>query len=160
MIRTGLGFDVHAFASGRKLILGGVSIPFEKGLAGHSDADVLTHAVIDAMLGAAALGDIGSHFPSSGSEYKNINSLILLEKTCVTVRAHGFEIVNIDSTVVLQSPEIREYISGMRNNLAMVLNINIENVSVKATTTDLLGFTGRGEGVAAFAVATLSQLKG
>ena len=155
MIRTGIGFDAHAFVQKRNLVIGGVTIPNDKGLAGHSDADVLTHAVIDALLGACALGDIGSHFPDTNQEYKNINSRILLEKVVQLLTENNFQIVNIDSTIILQSPRVQQYIPEMRQNLATTLNIETAQVSVKATTTDFLGFTGRNEGVAALAVATV-----
>jgi 2-C-methyl-D-erythritol 2,4-cyclodiphosphate synthase len=155
MIRTGIGFDAHAFAQHRKLVIGGVTIPHHKGLAGHSDADVLVHAVIDAILGAAAMGDIGTLFPSDDEKYKNINSLKLLKETFDVINNAGFQIVNIDSTVILQSPKIQSYIPDMRLNISRVLNIDISQVSVKATTTDFLGFTGRKEGGAALATALL-----
>ncbi len=157
MIRTGIGFDAHAFAQHRKLVIGGVIIPHHKGLAGHSDADVLVHAVIDAILGAAAMGDIGTLFPSDDEKYKNINSLKLLKETFDVINNAGFQIVNIDSTVILQSPKIQSYIPDMRLNISRVLNIDISQVSVKATTTDFLGFTGRKEGGAALATATLKK---
>ncbi len=155
MIRTGIGFDAHAFAQHRKLVIGGVTIPHHKGLAGHSDADVLAHAVIDAILGAAAMGDIGTLFPSDDEKYKNINSLKLLKETCDVINNAGFQIVNIDSTVILQSPKIQSYIPDMRLNISRIINIDISQVSVKATTTDFLGFTGRKEGGAALATALL-----
>ena len=157
MIRTGIGFDAHAFARHRKLVIGGVTIPHHKGLAGHSDADVLVHAVIDAILGATAMGDIGVLFPSDDDKYKEINSLKLLKETCNVINNKGFQIINIDSTIILQSPKIQSYIPDMRLNISRVLNIDISQVSVKATTTDFLGFTGRKEGVAVLAIATLEH---
>jgi len=153
--RTGLGYDVHAFAPERKLILGGVQIPFEKGLLGHSDADVLVHAIIDALLGATALGDIGTNFPDTSDEFKDISSLILLEKTGAKLHELGYKIGNIDSTVVLQNPRIVSYIPQMVSNIALALNTSKENVSVKATTTEGLGFSGKGEGAQAFATVLI-----
>jgi 2-C-methyl-D-erythritol 2,4-cyclodiphosphate synthase len=158
MIRTGIGFDTHAFVYNRKLVIGGVIVPFEKGLAGHSDADVLVHAIIDAILGAAALGDIGLFFPSSDNNFKDINSLVLLKKTVVVAGNAGFKIVNSDSTVILQTPVIQPYIKEMRLNIAGTLNVDVSQVSVKATTTDRLGFTGKGEGVAALSTVLLEKI--
>lgn len=157
LLRTGMGFDVHAFAFGRKLILGGVEIPYEKGLLGHSDADVLTHAVMDALLGAAALGDIGKCFPDTDNSYKDINSLILLERVYNLLCEKGFEIVNIDATVIAQAPKLAPYIDTMRQELAKVLKTDIQRISIKATTTERLGFTGRKEGIAAQCVANVLQ---
>jgi len=153
--RTGFGYDVHAFTGNRKLILGGVQIPFEKGLLGHSDADVLVHAIIDALLGAAALGDIGTNFPDTSEEFKDISSLILLEKTANKLSGLNYKIGNIDSTVVLQKPKIAEFIPQMVNNIAIALNTTTENISVKATTTEELGFSGKGEGAQAFATVLI-----
>ncbi len=158
MSRVGFGYDVHAFGDNLPLVLGGVNIPFPKGLQGHSDADVLTHALIDALLGAAALGDIGTHFPDTDPEYRNISSLILLATTWEKLAARGFDIINVDSTVVLQEPEIAHFIPEMRQNIANALQIDLSQVSVKATTTERLGFAGRGEGVAAYAVAMVSPV--
>lgn len=155
--RIGNGYDVHPLRQGRNLVLGGVKIPFEKGLSGHSDADVLTHAVMDALLGAAALGDIGTHFPPGLDKYKNISSLILLENVLLLLQKKKLEIVNVDSIIAIQRPRLSPYINEMRSNLASVLRINDSYVSVKATTTEKLGFTGRGEGVSAYAVALLLQ---
>ena len=155
LFRTGSGFDVHRFAEGRKLMLGGVVIPYEKGLAGHSDADVLCHAVADALLGAAAMGDIGDHFPPGDPKWKDADSLELLAKVGWMVAAGGYEIVNVDATLILEKPKIAPYKREMRENIARALKTSIENISVKATTTEGLGFTGRGEGVAASSVVTL-----
>ena len=154
-MRIGNGFDVHAFAEGRKLILGGVDIPHTKGLLGHSDADVLVHAIMDALLGAAALGDIGQHFPDSSDEFKGISSLVLLEKVAGLLNAEGYEIENIDSIVVAQKPKIMKFIPEMRKNIADVLGIDINKVNVKATTTEKLGFEGREEGISSYAVCLL-----
>lgn len=154
-MRIGNGYDVHAFAEGRKLILGGVEIPHTKGLLGHSDADVLVHAVMDALLGAAALGDIGQHFPDSSDEFKGISSLLLLERVAALLKEKGYEIENIDSVVVAQKPKIAKFIPDMTKNIADVLGIDIEKVNVKATTTEKLGFEGREEGISSYAVCLL-----
>lgn len=156
-MRIGFGYDVHALTEGRKLILGGVEIPHEKGLLGHSDADVLLHAIMDALLGAAALGDIGKHFPDTDSSFKGIDSLVLLSKTKDILTKNGFSVNNIDTTVAAQAPKISPYIAQMRENISRVLNIDISNVSVKATTTEHLGFEGRKEGISAYAAVTLIQ---
>jgi len=153
----GHGMDVHAFAENRKLIIGGVDIPFEKGLAGHSDADVLTHAIMDALLGAAGLADIGQQFPDSDNAYKNANSLDLLKETHKLIKASDFSIQNIDCTLVLQQPKVGMYIQKMRENIMQNLNISLGQINIKATTSEWLGFTGRGEGVAAFAVCLLNH---
>ena len=155
MIRIGQGYDVHRMTEGRKLILGGVEIPFEKGLLGHSDADVLLHALCDALLGAAALGDIGKHFPDSDPAYAGVSSLILLEATARLLREAGYTVGNVDSTVIAQRPKLAPFLPEMRENIARTLGIPVENVSVKATTEEGLGFTGSGEGIAASAVALL-----
>ena len=152
-MRTGIGYDVHRLAVGRKLVLGGVVIPFEKGLLGHSDADVLTHAVCDALLGAAGLGDIGEHFPDTDSEYKDISSLTLLAHTKVMIQEKGFVIQNIDTIVFAEIPKIGPYRKQMQQNLATALNVDPANVNIKATTTEGLGAIGRGEGIAAMCVA-------
>jgi 2-C-methyl-D-erythritol 2,4-cyclodiphosphate synthase len=157
MTRTGLGIDTHAFAAGRPLILGGVDIPHEQGLAGYSDADVLTHAVIDALLGAAALGDIGQHFPDSDPRFAGANSLELLRRVVRDVGERGFAIANVDATVVLERPKLAPYRDAMRATLADALGLPPEAVSVKATTGEGIGFVGRGEGAAAMAVATLER---
>ncbi|MCI5655077.1 MAG: 2-C-methyl-D-erythritol 2,4-cyclodiphosphate synthase [Candidatus Pseudoruminococcus sp.] len=154
--RVGHGYDVHKLAEGRKLIIGGVEIPHSKGLLGHSDADVLAHAICDALLGAAALGDIGKHFPDNDDKYKGADSLILLEKVCELIRNKGYEISNVDSTILAQAPKLRPYIDEMRGKLAKVMKLNIDEVSVKATTEEKLGFTGREKGIAAHAVVLLS----
>lgn len=155
MIRIGQGYDVHRLTAGRKLILGGVEIPFEKGLLGHSDADVLLHALCDALLGAAALGDIGKHFPDSDPAYAGVSSLFLLEETARLLREAGYTVGNVDSTVIAQKPKLAPFLPEMRRNIARVLGIPVEHVSVKATTEEGLGFTGSGEGIAASAVALL-----
>ncbi len=158
MSRIGTGYDVHRLTEGRKLILGGVEIPFEKGLLGHSDADVLAHAVMDALLGAAALGDIGLHFPDQDPAYEGADSLVLLRKVGGMLTNHGYYIENVDATVVAQAPKLRPYIETMRANLAAQLKIPVDRVSVKATTEEHLGFTGSGEGIAAQAVCSISKL--
>ena len=152
-IRVGIGYDIHPLVKGRKLILGGVEIPFDRGLSGWSDGDALTHAIIDALLGAAALGDIGRHFPSGEPEYKDISSLALLKKTRDKLEDSGFKIVNIDATIIAEKPELRDFIDQMRLKLSQTLAVRVEQVSVKASTDNGLGFAGRGEGIAACAVA-------
>ncbi len=153
--RVGHGYDVHRFAEDRRLVLCGVEIPYELGLLGHSDADVATHAVMDALLGAAALGDIGRHFPDSDDEFAGISSLLLLEKVRDLISARGFSLVNVDVTVVIQRPRLSPYINIMVENLARVLRVEQSRINVKATTEEHLGFTGSGEGAAAHAVAML-----
>jgi 2-C-methyl-D-erythritol 2,4-cyclodiphosphate synthase len=157
VIRTGLGVDSHRFEAGRALILGGVDIPHEEGLAGHSDADVLTHAVIDALLGAAGLGDIGQHFPDSDERFKDADSLELLRTVVVFLEDNGFRIVHVDTTVMMERPKLSPYRDAMRETLAAAMRIGIGHVNVKATTGERMGFVGRGEGVAAMAVATLDR---
>jgi 2-C-methyl-D-erythritol 2,4-cyclodiphosphate synthase len=157
VIRTGLGIDTHAFARGRPLILGGVDIPHEEGLAGHSDADVLVHAVIDALLGAAALGDIGQHFPDTDPRFKDADSLELLRTVVIFLGERGFEIGNVDVTVVLERPKLAPYRERIRATLAESLGLPEDAVNVKATTGEKLGFVGRGEGAAAMAIATVEQ---
>lgn len=154
-MRIGNGYDVHALKEGRKLILGGVEIPHEKGLDGHSDADVAVHAVMDALLGAAACGDIGKLFPDSDEKYKGINSILLLKEVKKTIAAKGFAVVNIDVVIIAQSPKLAPYIYEMRQNIAAALETDINNISVKATTTEKLGFEGRKEGIAAMAVCLI-----
>ena len=154
-MRIGQGFDVHRLTPERPLILGGVAIPYELGLLGHSDADVLVHAIMDALLGAAGLGDIGGMFPDTDPAYKGANSLLLLAQVVVELRKAGYRVGNVDATVIAQRPKLAPYIQQMRANLAEVLGIPPEAVNVKATTTERLGFTGRGEGMAAQAVAVL-----
>ena len=156
-LRAGIGYDVHSLVAGRRLVLGGIEIPFDKGLSGWSDADVLTHAIIDALLGAAARGDIGSHFPPGDPQYKDISSLILLERIRDELAENGWQVNNIDATVVAERPRLRDFIDQMRGQLSQTLGININQVSVKAHTSDQLGFVGRGEGMAAYAVATLEE---
>lgn len=156
-IRVGFGYDVHAFAPDRKLILGGVIIPFERGLSGHSDADTVIHAVVDALLGAAALGDIGSHFPSSDSRWKDQPGAVFLDYTRDLLHQHKWTIINIDATIIAERPKLSPYILAMRTHLAEHLHLSIEQVSVKATTTDGLGFSGRQEGIACCAVALIEQ---
>lgn len=153
--RVGFGYDVHRLVSGRRLILGGVEIPFPLGLAGHSDADVLTHALGDALLGAAALGDLGHHFPDHDPAYKDISSLILLERIMALVHRHGFQVGNVDATIVAQAPKLAPYIPQMRANLAPILRLPFTSLNLKATTTEGLGFAGRREGIAAYAVVLL-----
>jgi 2-C-methyl-D-erythritol 2,4-cyclodiphosphate synthase len=156
-MRVGFGYDVHAFVEDRRLVLGGVEIPHTHGLLGHSDADVLLHAVCDALLGAAALGDIGRHFPDTDPAYRGVSSLILLEKTVGLLREHNFQIQNIDSTLVLQKPRLAPHISEMVEKIAEVTALPQSSISIKATTTEKLGFTGREEGVAAYAVALIEE---
>ena len=158
MHRIGQGYDVHRLMKGPKLILGGVEIPYDKGLDGHSDADVLVHAVMDAILGALALGDIGKHFPDNDEQYKNADSIMLLGKVCELMADRGYVISNIDATLVLQKPKVAPYINKMRNNIADALQLHISAVSVKATTEEGLGFTGREEGVAAMATVLMTGI--
>ena len=157
-MRIGTGFDAHALVPNRPLILGGVRVPFERGLAGHSDADVLTHAVCDALLGAAALGDLGRHFPSSDPALRGISSLELLRRTRRLLDAAGWTILNLDATIIAQRPKLAGYLETMRERLAEAAGVLSSEVSVKATTTDGLGFTGRGEGMAAQAIALVGPL--
>jgi len=156
-MRIGLGFDAHRLVPGRPLILGGVTIPYHLGLLGHSDADVLSHALGDALLGAVAAGDLGTHFPDSDPAYKNISSLVLLEKIVALVKERGFRPVNVDATIVAEQPRLAPHIPAMVANLAAALGLPPEAVSVKATTTEQMGFTGRGEGMAAYAVALVQE---
>lgn len=156
-MRIGHGYDVHKLVPGRAFILGGVDIPFEKGLLGHSDADVLVHAVIDALLGAAALGDIGAVFPDSSDEFKDADSIALLRRTGALLRLNGFDIVNIDATVLAERPKLRPFICEMRRNIASALETEIDKISVKATSEEGLGFTGEGCGVAAHAITLIEQ---
>ncbi|RLA94387.1 MAG: 2-C-methyl-D-erythritol 2,4-cyclodiphosphate synthase [Deltaproteobacteria bacterium] len=154
-MRVGYGYDVHPLVKGRKLILGGVEIPFSQGLKGHSDADVVLHALCDAMLGAAAAGDIGIHFPEDDPKFKDISSLVLLERTNEIIRGKGYRIGNIDLTIVAEKPKVAEFIPIMREKIAQTLEVDIGEVSIKATTTEGLGFIGRQEGIAAMAVASV-----
>ena len=157
-MRIGHGYDVHRLVKGRKLIIGGVHIPYEFGLLGHSDADVLTHAVCDALLGAAALGDIGKHFPDTDDKYKDINSLILLKEVSDLIIKEGFEVINIDVTVIVQSPKLANYIDEMRANISSALDIDVNNINIKATTEEGLGFTGKKEGISAHAVCLINEV--
>lgn len=157
MLRIGHGYDVHRFAQGRRLILGGVDVPSEQGLLGHSDADVLAHALADAVLGAARLGDIGKLFPDTDPAFKGADSLVLLSRVAALVREHGFQILDADCTVAAQVPKLAPYREQMRANLARALDVDVSHVGVKATTTEGLGFVGRKEGIASWAVALLSS---
>lgn len=156
-MRIGHGYDVHRLVEGRKLILGGVDIPFEKGLLGHSDADVLTHALMDALLGAAALGDIGKLFPDNDDAFLGADSIELLYRVCAVLSEHGYKIGNVDCTVLAQRPKLSPHIPAMRENLAAAMDVDVSRVSVKATTEEHLGFTGEGLGIAAHAVALLQE---
>ena len=156
-MRVGMGYDVHKLVENRDLILGGVTIPYEKGLLGHSDADVLLHAIMDALLGAAALGDIGKHFPDSDDKYKGISSIKLLEHVAKLLDENQYIIENIDATIIAQKPKMRPYIDQMHENIAEALNITIEQVNVKATTEEGLGFTGSGEGISSQAICALEK---
>ena len=156
-MRVGVGYDVHPLVSGRRLILGGVEIPFEKGLDGHSDADVLVHAIIDALLGATGLGDIGVHFPSSDPRYKDISSVALLREVVSLLRARGWLVCNVDASIVAERPKLMPFISEMRGIIGEALGIGVELVSVKSTTSKGLGFLGRGEGIAVHAVAMVEK---
>lgn len=156
-MRVGMGYDVHRLVEGRDLIMGGVKIPYEKGLLGHSDADVLLHAISDALLGAAALGDIGKHFPDTDPAYKGISSLLLLQKVGELLEEKGYLIENIDATIIAQAPKMRPHIDTMRENIAGALGISAEQVNVKATTEEGLGFTGTGEGISSQAICLLTS---
>ncbi|MBQ8182593.1 MAG: 2-C-methyl-D-erythritol 2,4-cyclodiphosphate synthase [Clostridia bacterium] len=157
MLRIGHGYDVHAFAENRKCIIGGVDIPCEKGLLGHSDADVLLHAISDSLLGAAALGDIGKHFPDNDEKYKGADSLVLLKHVYGLIEALGYKVVNIDATVIAQMPKMAPHIDKMRANIADALKVDIDFVNVKATTEEKLGFTGRKEGISAHCVCLIEK---
>ena len=157
-MRIGYGYDVHRLTEGRPLILGGVEIPFEKGLAGHSDADVLIHAIIDALLGACALGDIGKHFPDADDEYKNINSRKLLRRTIEIINDEDFQVSNIDATIVAERPKLVSHISKMRMLIAEDLSIDVDQISIKATTSEGIGFEGKEEGISARAVALINKV--
>ena len=159
MMRIGHGYDVHRLVEGRKLILGGVDIPYERGLLGHSDADVLVHAIMDAILGAAALGDIGKLFPDSDERYAGADSLVLLAEVMRVLRGAGYELGNVDATVVAQRPRLAPYIEQMRENIARAAGAGVSQISVKATTEEKLGFTGDGSGIAAHAVALITPVK-
>ena len=156
--RTGIGFDVHAYADNRKLIIGGIEIPFEKGLAGHSDADVLLHAISDALLGALALGDIGKHFPDDDKKFKDADSGFLLAEVLKMIEGKGYAVCNVDSVLMMQKPKVSLYVDEMRKKIADWLKVSVDRISVKATTTERLGFTGREEGVAAMASVLLIKV--
>ncbi len=156
-MRIGFGYDVHKLVDGRKLIIGGVEIPFEKGLLGHSDADVLVHAVMDSILGAAALGDIGKNFPDTKDKYKNISSIVLLEEVFSLISEKGYSIINIDATIIAQKPKMSPYIHEMRSNISKALGIDIDLVNIKATTEEGLGFTGKGEGIASNCICLINK---
>ena len=157
-MRIGNGYDVHKLVEGRKLILGGVDVPYEKGLLGHSDADVLIHAIMDALLGACALGDIGKLFPDNDAEFKDISSILLLKKVAEVLKRENYTIINIDSIVAAQAPKLAPHIEQMRKNIADVLETDVANISVKATTTERLGFEGRGEGISSYAVCLIENI--
>jgi len=159
MARIGTGYDVHRLVEGRKLMIGGVDIPFEKGLSGHSDADVLLHAICDALLGAAGLGDIGRHFPDTAPIYKDISSLMLLEEVRRLLAEAGFRVNNVDATIVAEKPRMAPYIPGMITNISEAIKVDRSVINVKATTTEGLGFAGRGEGIAAYAVALIRKVE-
>lgn len=159
MFRTGLGYDVHAFAPDCKLVIGGVEIPHDKGLLGHSDADVLLHAVCDALLGALALGDIGKHFPDTDEKYKNADSKELLKKVNQMIQEKGYVLCNMDSTVVAEQPKLSPFIDSMRETIAKLLSVDIDKISVKATTSERMGFVGRREGIAAYANVLLRKVE-
>jgi len=158
-MRVGLGYDVHRLVKGRRLIIGGVDIPYEKGLLGHSDADVLLHAISDALLGAAALGDIGKHFPDTDIQFKNADSLLLLDKVWELLDSKGFKVNNVDSVIIAERPKMAPHIPLMREKIAEALRVDIGDISVKATTTEGLDATGRGEGIAAQAVVGIEKIK-
>ena len=157
-LRIGHGYDVHRLVEGRRLILGGVDIPYDKGLLGHSDADVLLHAISDALLGAAALGDIGKHFPDTDAAYKNADSLILLARVNEIIKSAGYRVSNVDATVIAQAPKLAPHIEQMRKNIASALGADLDDISVKATTEERLGFTGSGEGISAHAVCIIEKI--
>lgn len=156
-MRIGMGYDVHAFSKARKLIIGGVEIPCDRGLLGHSDADVLVHSIMDAILGGLALGDIGKHFPDTDPKYKDISSLDLLKKVNLIMKENDYEIGNIDATIVAQVPKMAPYIEDMRLNIAKVLSCRVEDINIKATTTEWLGFEGREEGIGSYAITLLKK---
>ena len=157
MLRIGNGYDVHRLVEGRKLILGGVEIPHLKGVLGHSDGDVLVHAVMDALLGALALGDIGQHFPDTSNEYKDIDSMILLERVFSLIKEKGYRIINLDCIIVAQQPKLKPYLDKMRDKISKVLETEISNISIKATTEERLGFTGNEEGIKSYCVVLLQK---
>ena len=157
-LRIGHGYDVHRLVEGRRLILGGVDIPYERGLLGHSDADVLLHAISDALLGAAALGDIGKHFPDTDAAYENADSLVLLARVNEIIKSAGYRVSNVDATVIAQAPKLAPHIEQMRTNIASALESELDDISVKATTEERLGFTGNGEGISAHAVCIIEKI--
>ena len=157
MTRVGHGFDAHRLIEGRRLVLGGIDVPFERGALGHSDADVLAHAISDALLGAAALGDLGAHFPDSDPQWKDADSIVLLEACAARVREAGYHLVNIDATIVVDRPKLAPYIGAMREHLATRLGLPLESLSVKAKTSEGMGYTGDGTGIAAYAVASIER---
>ncbi|NLM35959.1 MAG: 2-C-methyl-D-erythritol 2,4-cyclodiphosphate synthase [Clostridiales bacterium] len=157
-MRIGMGYDVHRLVENRDLIIGGVNIPYERGLAGHSDADVLIHAIMDSILGAAALGDIGKHFPDTDPQYKGASSIALLKHVAGLIKEKGYEIINIDATIIAQSPKMAPHIWAMRENIAKALNIDVDQVNVKATTEEGLGFTGKGEGISSQSICLLKKI--
>ncbi|MBC8214431.1 MAG: 2-C-methyl-D-erythritol 2,4-cyclodiphosphate synthase [Candidatus Marinimicrobia bacterium] len=159
MNKIGNGCDIHQLAEGYRLIIGGIHIPFEKGSKGHSDGDVLIHAIVDALLGAVAEGDIGAHFPSNDDKWKNADSRIFLEHAHKIVTKKGFQISNLDCTIILQTPKLSTFISKIRKNISEILDLSLDNISIKATTTDYLGFIGRGEGIASLATCLLNRNK-
>ncbi len=159
MFRVGLGYDVHQLVEGRPLIIGGIEIPYEKGLLGHSDADVLIHAIMDSILGALALGDIGKHFPDTDMAYKDIDSKILLKRVMEEMKSRDYEIVNVDGTIIAQAPKMAPHIEKMKDVLAPILGIDKNSINIKATTTERLGFEGRQEGITAMAVCSLASVK-
>jgi 2-C-methyl-D-erythritol 2,4-cyclodiphosphate synthase len=156
-MRIGLGYDVHSFEKGDEIILGGVAIPFNRGLKGHSDADVLLHAITDALLGALAMGDIGSHFPDTDPAYKDADSMVLLSRAYALITAAGYSLVNLDATVVAEKPKLAPYINKIRNSISLCLNCDAECISVKATTSEKMGFVGREEGIAVHAIALIGK---
>jgi len=156
-MRIGIGYDVHKLVEDRELILGGIKIPYDKGLLGHSDADVLAHAVMDALLGAAALGDIGKHFPDTDKTFKGISSIELMKEVAEILKDNGYKVGNVDATVIAQNPKLAPYITDMRKTMARALEIDLDRMSVKATTTEKLGFAGRGEGIAAEAAVLVHK---
>ena len=158
-MRIGIGYDVHRLKENRKLILGGVEIPYAMGLDGHSDADVLVHAIMDAMLGAAALGDIGKHFPDTDPQYRGISSILLLEHCCKLLKSLGYTVLNVDSTVIAQAPKLSPHIENMRNTVARAMQLSVDQVNIKATTEEKLGFTGAGLGISVQAVALIQKVQ-
>ena len=156
-MRIGFGYDVHKLVEGRKLILGGVQIPYNLGLLGHSDADVMLHSVMDALLGAAALGDIGKHFPDTDPAFKGIDSMLLLNKVYALLKESGYKVNNIDVTIAAQAPKLSPFIEDMRKNLAKALEVQLSQINIKATTTEHLGFEGRGEGISSYCVCTIAE---